>query len=111
MPKVTVWLKKQLYEEAKRAKVNFSEVLREALKSRLGTKLGEVEEDPELVLKVKCPFCSWVQLTSSTKVVRCIKCERKYRVFPKRKPSAIVDIVKGDFATLQRMRASMKRCL
>jgi len=105
MPTTTVYLKKILYEKAKKHKLVFSRLLKQAIIEELKKKGEEVkEEDPELILKVKCPYCGWIQNTTTVYRVKCIKCERKYRVFPKNRPSNIVEIVKGTIHDVYKRR-------
>jgi hypothetical protein len=49
----------------------------------------------KLVIRVRCPNCGFEQNSRSIKRVRCIRCGKSYAVFPKRKHSRVVDIVKG----------------
>jgi hypothetical protein len=44
-------------------------------------------------MKVRCPYCGWIQRTRARKTVRCFMCSRRYTIQPKRKPSRIVRIV------------------
>lgn len=50
----------------------------------------------KFILRVKCPFCGFVQPTTSVKSVRCFHCERSYLIFPKKSLSRVVEVVKGN---------------
>jgi len=58
-------------------------------------------------LKVRCPHCGFIQVTSTIKRVKCFRCLRTYPVFYKRKRFSknnnIVEIVQGSLSELHRL--------
>jgi ribosomal protein S27E len=58
-------------------------------------------------LKVRCPYCGFIQITSTIKKVRCFRCMKTYPVFYKRKrwvkSNNIVEIVEGSLFELHRL--------
>jgi hypothetical protein len=62
----TVYIRKDLYKKAKKHKLVFSRLLKQAIIEELKKKGVKVpEDDPELILKVKCPYCGWIQNTTT----------------------------------------------
>lgn len=57
-----------------------------------------------LLLKVKCPYCGWERGTHSVNHVVCFKCEKGYALYPKKKKSRVVGILKGSPADLRGKR-------
>lgn len=57
---------------------------------------------PRLMLRVKCPRCNHEQNTTSIKSVKCFRCDRAFTIYPKKKKSRIVRIVKGTREMLMR---------
>ena len=59
-------------------------------------------------LRVRCPKCSWEFSTRSLNVVRCRRCGRSFKIFPKNskgnfKKSRIVRIEEGTLEDLYRL--------
>ena len=58
-------------------------------------------------LKVKCPYCGFIQTTTTVKRVKCFRCMKSYPVFYKRKrwvkSHNIVEIVEGSLAELHKL--------
>ena len=104
----TCWLPREILVKAKANKLNLSKILKigviDELQS-LGVKVNEFA-DHQLVLKVKCPYCSNIQPTISISRVRCFRCERTFSVYPKTKGrmarSRIIGIIKGTKAMLDK---------
>lgn len=100
MPLKTVWLSQREYEKIKELNLNFSRFVRERLHEYFKSQGIEIEnDDPELIIKVKCPFCGFEQNTTTVRTVRCFECGRQYRVY-KKSQSRIVKIVKGSLQLL-----------
>ena len=96
MTVTSVWLPKEILKTAKKHQLNLSQILKAGVKTQLKDLGVEVKEKmPELIIKVKCPYCSHTQNTTTIKRVRCFKCERTFSIYRKGKPSRIVEIVKG----------------
>jgi ribosomal protein S27E len=97
----TIWIPKEILVKAKANKLNLSKLLKLAVIDELqslGVKVNEFA-DHQLVLKVKCPYCSNTQPTISISRVRCFRCERTFTIYPKIKGrlarSRIIGIIKG----------------
>jgi len=58
-------------------------------------------------LKVRCPWCGFIQTTTTIKRVKCFRCLKTYPVFYKRKKwtknNNIVEIVQGSLSELHRL--------
>ena len=95
--KITVYVKDELGEKAKKAGVKMSDAMTEILQKKLKDKNISYAENPDIIILAKCPFCGTVTQTSSIKLVRCKnnKCQRNYRLIPKNYPSRIYKIPKG----------------
>jgi len=106
-PKVTLWIGTDLHSIAAEYKLNLSALLREKIKEHLRSKNIEIKEDcPQLILEVKCPFCSNKQKTTTVKTVRCFKCNKQYRVMGRGK-SRIVSIIKGNIGLVHKLYYSV----
>jgi len=103
MPRVNIWLNKEIYEKAKEKQLNFSELLRNAIKKKLEeTGISFQNNNSELLLRVRCPRCGFEQNTTTIKTVRCMNCNHSYQVYVKGKTSRIVQLLKGDLSLLHK---------
>jgi len=53
-----------------------------------------------LIIRVLCPYCGKEQNTRSVKRVKCLRCEKSYKIYPKDKKSHVVKLVKGTLIEL-----------
>ncbi len=105
MVKVTLWEDKALVESAKKHSLNLSQIFKESLLQKLKDIGAEVKlSEPLFEIVVKCPFCEWKQTVHTVKRVVCFNCEKTFSVFPRRKPSAVVSITKGNIEVLKKAR-------
>ncbi|MBU5537663.1 MAG: hypothetical protein KQA38_03830 [Candidatus Aenigmarchaeota archaeon] len=100
--RIHLWLGKDLKKAVIKAGIDVSEFLRAKLLEELRNRNIQIEiEDPELIVRVRCIHCGFIQNTSTIKLVRCVNCNRFFRVFTK-KGSRIRGIIKGNEYLLQR---------
>jgi formylmethanofuran dehydrogenase subunit C len=105
---VNIWLGIELKKAVVKAGVNLSEFVRNKLLEELKNRNIKIEHpDPELVIRVRCPFCNSQRDTSSILTVRCSHCGRFFKVFRKRGHSRIVAIVKGNISVLNKLYYQM----
>lgn len=104
MPRKDIWISKSLAELVKRHKINLSKFVREKLTEYFQQHNIEIpEDDPELIVLVRCPHCSYVQKTTTIRTVRCFNCGKRYSVLRRKGFSRIVRIIKGDQFVLTKM--------
>ena len=105
MPITTIYIRKELHKKVKELNINMSKTLREALYKKL-EEMGEKVEgsNPALILLVMCPKCGYKQNTTTIGIVRCHRCEKRYKVSPKRGRTRIISIVKGNKGLLFQKR-------
>ena len=103
MPHIGVWLSKKYYKKWKALGIPAGKLLREIIDIKCKERGIEVEDDcPELILRVKCPYCGHEQNTTTVRIVRCMNCNRSYQVYRKTGTSRIVGIVKGTMEMLHK---------
>jgi ribosomal protein S27E len=88
-----------------KANAPVNQICKKALQDYINNKGVEIDEydqyaNKDLVIKVRCPYCSHIQLTASIKMVRCKKCKQNFRLYLKGGFSRIVGIEKGNRALL-----------
>ena len=95
--KITVYVKDEIGEKAKKAGIKMSDAMTEILKKKLVEKKITFNANPQFIILAKCPFCGTITQTTTLKLVRCgnSKCDRNYRLIPKHYPSRIYKIPKG----------------
>jgi ribosomal protein S27E len=66
----------------------------------------------KIILRVKCPKCGFEQNTRSIKQVKCMQCLHSYSLFPRKKRSRVIGIVKGSrnelFEEIRKQEAKKK---
>ena len=101
---VNIWLGVELKKAVIKAGINISEFVRTKLLEELKNRNIEIKyQDPELIIRVRCPFCNSQRNTSSILNVRCFHCGHFFKVFRRRGRSRVVAIVKGNKSILNRL--------